>query len=419
MTLRRLLILIAAIFLAALVWLAWPFYQFYGHRNQLPLGPFGWTEVPDNPPQNQTLHDPAYRDQAAQAMHALRGHRERLGLPALSAAVAIRGELVWAGAVGWQDIESGTPATPDTMFRIGSTSKALTATALARLVDAGMIELDAPIGDYLNPMPNPQWAGITPRMLASHMSGMPHYGENTDLPGLYRSVALRTNYASMRDALDVFDDSDLLFEPGTNFHYSSLGTVLLGAVMGAAADSSYREVMAGGVLEPNALNATVIAPARAAGTPNMATSYLRDGDAFRRWRPVDQTHRLPAGGWAATSSDLARMGIAWVDEDYISAVTRQHFWTPQQLNNGETNPQDYAIGFRIRNYEVDGVGHAWNANHGGVSRGALSWLLIFPDHEMALAFNTNAKTADGEFQPFAVVWEDLFRAFARAESAGE
>ncbi|MGB0514151.1 MAG: serine hydrolase domain-containing protein, partial [Wenzhouxiangellaceae bacterium] len=342
MSIRKSLILTAALALAMLIWLAWPFYQFYGHRNELPLGPFGWIELPDSPPQRQTLHDPAYRNQAAQAMDALRHHRKRLGLPALSAAVAVRGELVWAGTIGWQDIESSTPATPDTMFRIGSTSKALTATALARLVDAGTIELDAPIENYLNPLPNPEWTGITPRMLASHMAGLPHYRENSDWLGLYRSVSLSTRYETMADALDVFDGSDLLFEPGTEFHYSSLGTVLLGAVIGAAADRSYREVMQREVFAPTAMNATIVAPPRAEGTASMATSYLRDGASFRPWRPVDQSHRLPAGGWAATSSDLARMGIAWLDDGYISAATRQRFWTPQQLASGEINSQEYA-----------------------------------------------------------------------------
>ncbi len=415
MTILRLVTIFVMVLLTLLAWLVWPVYQFYGHRDMVPLTPFGWSELPAQMPTAQTVHVASYENAAAQALSVLQDHRERLQLPSLSAAIAIDGQLVWAGAVGWQDVASRAPATANTMYRIGSTSKALTATALARLLDRDIIELDTPISAYMESLPNPQWGNITPRMLASHMSGMPHYKENTDRVGQYKSVALGTHYANMTDAVEVFDGSDLLFAPGTEFHYSSLGTVLLGAIMGEAADSSYRTLVKDLVLDPLSMEQTIIAPPTASDTPDMATAYKRRSNAFRPWRPVDQTHRLPGGGWAASSSDLARMGMAWLDSRYISPATREQFWTPQKLASGETNPQDYAIGFRVRDYAVDGI-RAWNANHGGVSRGGLSWLLIFPEHDMALAFNTNAKTASGAFSDFGIIWQDLFKAFARPEA---
>lgn len=413
MNIKILLPIALAVILGAGIWLACPLYQFYAHGGDLPLTPVGWQAMPDDPPVTETLIDAAYGDEAARAMATLTHHRERLHTPSLSAAVAIDGKLVWAGAVGWADIETRQPATPATRYRIGSTSKALTATALARLVDAGSIGLDTPIGTYLDPLPNPAWASITPRQLASHMAGIPHYGDNTDWPEMLKSATLDTRFDTTRAALDVFDDSDLLFEPGTDFEYSSLGTVLLGAVLGKAAGTTYRDLMAETVLVPLDLTATIEAPPGAAGTPNMSTSYKHRGNELRPWRPVDLSHRLPGGGFASTSSDLARLGAAWLDETYIDAATRKTFWTPQTLASGETNPQNYCIGWRLREYDVDGYGLARNANHGGVSRGALSWLLVFPNHDMAIAFNTNSKTRTGEFHEFAQTWRDLFRAFAR------
>lgn len=406
--------------LAAFIWLAWPFYEFYAHRDALPLDPFGWQKLPAEAPVTQQLHDPAYADAAERGLEALRSNRRRLQAPALSAAVAIDGRLVWAGAAGWSDIESRTPATPDTRFRIGSTSKALTATALARLVEAATIDLDAPIDRYLDPLPNPAWASITPRQLASHMAGMPHYKENTDWIGLYKTVSLQTRFDRVTDAVGVFDDSELLYEPGTDFHYSTLGTVLLGAVMADAVDKPYRELMEDEVFRPAGMQATIVAPPTAEGTTNMAVSYKRHDNDFRPWRPVDLSHRLPGGGFASTSSDLARLGAAWLDESFIRGTTRNTFWTPQTLANGETNPQDYCLGWRVRAWEVEGYGPVRNANHGGVSRGALSWLLVFPDHDMAIAFNTNAKARSREFHHFAMpTWEDLFRAFAPTRATVE
>lgn len=416
-----------ALALLGLVWLAWPFYEFYAHRGEAPMSPFGWTRLPEAPaPATQELFDPAYREAGADALARLQRYRADIDAPSLSAAVAIRGELVWRGAVGWADLEKRRPATPGTIYRIGSTSKAVTGTALARLVDRGVIDLDTSIADYLGELPNPDWAEITPRMLASHMAGLPHYKENTDWRGLYRTAALDTRYDDVREAVEVFDESELLFEPGTDFHYSTLGTVLLGAVMSEAAGKPYRDLVFEEVIEPAGMVSTLVAPAtggqRASAGRNcdqrerhLASFYYREGERYRYWRPVDLSHRLPGGGWASTPSDLVRMGSLHLDTGYISPGTRAAFWTPQRLSSGETNPQDYALGWRWREWEVDGVGLVRNANHGGVSRGSQSWLLVFPDFDMSIAFTMNANTE--EFHHFGMLYQELVQAFAPAVGA--
>ncbi|MCG8433356.1 MAG: beta-lactamase family protein [Gammaproteobacteria bacterium] len=400
------------------VWLVWPIYGFYSHRDALPISPFGWLDIPAENPTAQDLKNPDYAGAGTNALKILSQHRENIGAPAISAAVAVRGEIVWAGASGWADIESKTPATPQTRFRIGSTSKALTATALARLVDAGFIQLDSPISQYLDDLPNPEWGVITPRQLASHMAGLLDYKRNRDWFGLYQTMALQTHYDNVRGSLNVFDGSPLLFEPGTDFLYTSFSTVLLGAVLGGAAEMSYLDVMQNQVFGPNNMTATIIAPENSGGTENIATFYKRDkqrSGKVRPWRAVDLTHRLPGGGFASTSSDLVKLGSAWLDENYIAASTREEFWTPQILANGKVNPQNYALGWRYREYEVEEVGVLRNANHGGVSRGAQSWLLVFPDYEMAVAFNINSKT--DEFVEFGILYKDLAREFVQVYSA--
>ncbi|MFL0355619.1 serine hydrolase domain-containing protein [Erythrobacter sp. GH1-10] len=344
-------------------------------------------------------------------------HRGKIGAPAITAAVAVDGEVVWQGAVGWADIDARRPASPATVFRIGSTSKAITSTALARLVDKGEIDLDTPISDYLREAPYEAWATITPRMLASHMAGVPHYSDNQDVLGFYETGALQRHYPDVRGALSVFDESPLLFGPGTDFEYSSLGTVLLGAAMSDAVGKPYREIIRDEVILPGNMTSTVVAPKHADPERDHATPYFTDGTRYRSWRPIDLSHRLPGGGWASTSTDLVRMGSKWLDESYISKETRELFWTPQSLASGEINEQDYAIGWRWREYDVEGVGVARNANHGGVSRGAQSWLLVFPDYNMAVAFNINSKT--DEFQEFGSFYEEIFREFALATKPSE
>lgn len=391
------------------IWTLAPVYQFYAHRGITPMPTWGWLTLDGPVPDVQQALDPRYQAAGRRALRQMAEHRAAANLPSLSAAVAVGSDLVWVGAVGFSDIASRTPATPDTLFRIGSTSKALTATALARLVERGDFSLDSPLSSYLANVANPAWADITPRQLASHSAGLPHYGENRDWAGLYRSVALNHHYDDVRDAVSVFDGSPLLYRPGTSFHYSSLGTVLLGAAMSDASGSSYRELMRREVFEPAGMASTF---ADGDGDPReakLATFYFTDGERFRPWRKVDLSHRLPGGGFISSPRDLVHLGKMYFDDGFLSEETRRHFWTPQRLTDGTVNEQNYAVGWRWREWEVEGVGRVENANHGGVARGSQCWLLLYPDFVMSMAFCTNTKT--DEFGTFGRFYESLLRSF--------
>ena len=251
-----------------------PIYGFYAYRGGAPLPPWGWHEMPESAPSTQEVYDATFQANGDKALDALAKHRQAINVPSMSAAVAIDGELVWAGVAGWANIGANSAATLQTEYRIGSTSKALTATALARLVDRGLIDLDTPVSSYLTSVPNAAWSAMTPRQLASHMSGLPHYKENTDKAGLYHSAALQKNFADVFESLTIFDESDLLFQPGEGFYYSTLGTVLQGAVISSAAGMSYREVMQREVFDQAGMSATFVAPKSADTDSNLATFYL-------------------------------------------------------------------------------------------------------------------------------------------------
>ncbi|MEM9839824.1 MAG: serine hydrolase domain-containing protein [Pseudomonadota bacterium] len=402
------LVLFAAWFIAVF---AVPLYGFQAHNGDAPFPPWGW-ERPSGEAPKAGSADLQYTVTGAQVLAAMEAHREKIGAPGMTAAVAIDGRVVWRGAVGWADIAKNEAMTSDHALRIGSTSKALTASALVQMVQDDTIDLDRPITDYLDDTANESWSKITPRMLASHMAGMPHYGDNKDADGLIGSFRLRRNYSDMTSALVQIDQAELLSEPGTTFEYSSLGTVLLGATMEAAADKRYREIVRDEVLVPAGAERTFVAPRKGKADQNLATFYFLDpsNDRFRAWRPVDLSHRLPGGGWASTSVDLVRIGSLWLDDDFVSPELRNAFWEPQRLSDGSVNEQDYAISFRWREWEVDGAPLARNANHGGVSKGAQSWLLIYPDLDMVIAYNMNGRT--DTFSPFAAFHDAIYRPFA-------
>ncbi len=401
--------------LASAVWFTQPIYLFYAYRGKAPMPPFGLQDIPEDNQSHQVLYMPGYQKAGEEAIAILQRHKTQINVPAISAAVAIDGEIAWAGAAGWADISSRAPATPQTQFRIGSTSKALTATGLARLVDSGNIDLDTPISEYIKPLPNPNWSDITPRQLACHMSGLPHYRENTDLLGLYRSISLKTRFRDVNDALSMFDGSELLFEPGRGFSYSTYGTVLQSAAMQAASQKPFLDIIREQVLQPLAMESTMT-ETEAKATGRLATFYWNDEGRQRRakpWRKVDLSHRLAGGGFISTSSDLVKLGSAYLDDQYISPKTRSIFWTPQTLLDGSVNSQNYALGWRVQLRNPQDPETIRKANHGGVSRGAQSWLMILPERQIVIAVNINSNTED--FWEFGSVSKQLGDLFIKAK----
>lgn len=357
----------------------------------------GWTDLSAKlsaaVPQQTKVYQPEFQASAEQAITALKQSQQQGQFPALTAAVAWRGQLLWAGAVGYADLESQKPASIESQFRIGSTSKAVTATALARAMAAGVIELDAPISRYKTDLPNSQWQDLTLRQLMSHTAGFPGYKENTDWIGAVHTLLKQAEFHDVHDALSLFDESKLLYPAGTDFHYSSFDVNLASAVLQSAVQAPFLQYLDTQVSQPLGLLSLAAAELP---SPHQVSFYTtRDGYA-KKHREVNLSQRWAGGGLAASSVDLAVLGSAWFNSDFIPAAVQQQFWTPQKLRNGEVNEQFYALGWRnfsqkhmFCDKENPLSRSVSFVHHGGVSSGAQSWLVIYPELQLVVAMNTN------------------------------
>ena len=392
---------------------AYPAYQFFVYAGKAPFSPHvEFLPIPEESPTTSQTYATQYQETGDQVLPLLIETKHKINAPAISAAVAIDGKLVWAGASGWSDIKNEKAVTLDSQFRIGSTSKALTSTVLARMVDQGSINIDKPINTYFPDLPNGNWQDMTSRQLASHTAGVPHYKENTDNFGLYQTMALQTRYNNVLDALDVFDASELLFEPGEEYSYSSLGTVLLSAVMQKAGNKPFLQLVNENVIKPLNLTSTN-AGFLLSGSEHLVNFYWNNKGAqnsVTQWRDVDLSHRLAGGGFVSTPSDLVKIGSAFLQQEFISAQTQKQFWTPEPLKDGTLPPHNYSVGWRVIKHDVsEEFKNVTIVNHGGVSRGSQSWLMILPEYQMSVALNINSNTK--VFWDFASVSMDIARLF--------
>ena len=232
------------------------------------------------------------------------------GTPSVSVAVALDGRLAFAHATGWADRARRIAASTQTVYSIASVSKPITATAVMRLVERGLIGLDQPANRLLGTARLRGWNGdadtVTVRHLLSHTAGLPehldfHYVGDAPPPPM--ATTLR------RYGVVAFD-------PGTVYQYANLGYGALAAIVAEQARRPFAEVVRREVFAPLGM---VHASVRGAKVPPGAA---RRHDASGHVLP-DYTFLDVDGASAvhATALDLARFGLAHLGLDK-SGVTR-------------------------------------------------------------------------------------------------
>ncbi len=307
-------------------------------------------------------------------------------IPGLSIALVVDGALVWSKGYGLADIENGVSATALTAYRTASIGKSMTAIAAMQLVERGRLDLDAPVQRYCPAFPEKRWR-VTTRHLLGHTSGIRHYGGARNEEELFNT----THYTSVVDALEIFRNDSLLFQPGTVHQYSTFGYNVVGCIIEGASSADFLTFMRTNVFEPAEMKATRDDDP-AAIIPRRARGYLRAADSsLRNSRAVDMSSKLPAGGFITTVEDLARFGAAVMTHRVIGAKALERMLTPVRLADGTIVP--YGLGWGLFPGE-DWYGER-EAFHGGVTPQVSGTLYLLPDRRFAVALFMNLESVPG------------------------
>src|SRR5271165_7559990 len=223
------------------------------------------------------------------------------GIPGLALAVAVDGKIMYSEGFGYADLEERVPVWPTTKFRIGSISKPLTATGLMQLVEAGKVDLDAPVQKYVPSFPD-KGAPITVRMVAGHLAGIRHYQG--------QEFANQKHYTNVLEGLKIFENDPLVSPPGAKFNYSSYGFNLLSAVIEAASGEEFLPYMQAHVFTPLGLaHTTADQNTRIIEQRSRFYELPKDG-AVENAIYVDNSYKWAGGGFLSTAEDLVRFGSA-------------------------------------------------------------------------------------------------------------
>ena len=310
----------------------------------------------------------------------------KVGVPAVQIAVSERGQIIYSEAFGVTDKENATAATSRSVQQIASVTKQFTAAAILRLAERGALTLDDRIDKFV-PEFNPRGATITLRQLLSHTSGVRRewFPPGPPWPDLTAPV-------TRAQTIKGLNDGQLLeFAPGTKWSYSNAGYMLLGLAIESITGSSFADFIHDEFALPLGLIDTGVC-----GTSNLPLpgGYGRPQATWMRMPVLHTSVVLSAGGLCSTASDLARWshllatGHAMLPDSYVTMTT------PARLENNTIVPNGYALGVAAQTI----LGHpaVW---HNGAISGFQSFLLYFPDQDIAVAVITNAFPAPAGGNP--------------------
>ena len=320
----------------------------------------------------------------------IEAQRAAAGAPGMQVAVAFKNARIYSKGFGLADVEHRVPVSTTTAFRTASVAKTITGTAVMQLVEAGQLDLDAPIQRYCPAFPKKDWP-ITARLILSHLAGIRHYkpGESSG----------KQFYFTIDESLALFKNDPLVHEPGTKYLYSTFAYNVLGCAIEGASKQTYEEHLRQNVWTRAGMARTRIdrvfdiVPDRARGyyrvteddlksMPPVVRTLVKPGDVINA--PLhDTSMKIPGGGLLSTAEDLVRFSLAVLEGRLVKKETVEQMWTAGKTKSGEDT--GYGFGWGVTPPQ-EGLRRI---SHNGNQIGASSSLIVIPELPLAYAVMTN------------------------------
>lgn len=295
-------------------------------------------------------------------------------IPGTQIAVWKEGEIVFSEGFGHADLEHNVPMDPNTKLRIGSVSKTLTSAAVGKLYEQEKLDLGASVQKYVSYFPEKEYP-INVRQVAGHTAGIRHYRGDEFL--------MNKRFETVQEGVEIFDEDTLLFEPGTDYRYSSYGWNLISAVLEGASDTTFLSYMNSEVFESLGMNET-----EAEYTDSLITnrtSYYAEGENgdIINAPAVDNSYKWAGGGFIGTAEDLTIFGEQIFWGDFLQSKTVDMLTESLELDSGEKT--NYGIGWLTGS---DDEGRRYYGHSGG-SVGGTTQFVVFPEQEVIVAVVAN------------------------------
>ncbi|MGH1490108.1 MAG: serine hydrolase domain-containing protein [Acidimicrobiales bacterium] len=302
------------------------------------------------------------------------------GVPGLAYAVVADGEISVAGH-GVVKMGSDNEVTPETPFVTGSISKSFTALAVMQLVEAGEVDLDTELSQYLNGFSGRPAGAVTIRQLLSHTSGFSTLQGNAS-----RSDAsyATNNRDELERRVDELVEVEPAYEPGGRWEYSNTNYQILGRLIEVVSGQEYQVYVAANILEPVGMEHSFVADGEI--HESMAVGH-RPWFGTKRPLAENETDRVtaPQGGIIASGRDLALYAQMMMnaEDDVLSAEGKARMMEPASASSPY-----YGFGW----YLDPADGTAW---HSGSTPGFETLLTLVPNQNKAAVVLVNGASGIG------------------------
>ena len=308
----------------------------------------------------------------AQIEAAANAELKSTNTPGAAIGIVQNGRLIYARGVGTRNLETGDPVTEKTLFRLGSTTKMLTATAVASLAADGKIDFADPVGKHISGLDN-AIAALTVNQIMSHTSGLK---DEAIMNGRHDDTALGEEIHHW--------GSDWLFtKPGAIYSYANPGFWLAGFLAETVAGKAYADVMEERVFKPVGMTWTTLRPTMAITRTLSQGHDLVEGQISVLRPAPDNAANWPAGSVFSNLVDLSRFTITLMNDGRIdgkqvfspkivAALTTPHADVPGTKTK-------YGYGLDLDN---DAGVRTWS--HGGSRAGYGSFITMIPSQQEAI-----------------------------------
>jgi CubicO group peptidase (beta-lactamase class C family) len=291
--------------------------------------------------------------------------------PGLMAAVVDQGRVVVERGYGARKLGSPEPPDQDTVFYIGSVSKAVTAVGAMLLVEQGKLDLDQPIERYLKGLP-PPWRRITVRQFMTHTSGIPQVPRSPTFAAAVARVAA----------------APLKFRPGSDQEYNNFNFAVTGQVIEVISGLPYLDFMRQNVFAPLHMDRTGV---DVAGAPDEATGYTYTPRGRRAGGPHVVAYGTPSGGLQSTMADLLKLDAALREGRLLRPATVKKMFEPT-VPPGSRHPWSFTPGWQSRQGGTAQV----IAKNGGVTGFHSMWQIV-PSRGIAVILLWNLADKGNDF----------------------
>ena len=310
-------------------------------------------------------------------------------LPGLAMAVVAGGEVVFAEGVGFRNIEDQLPMTADTLFAIGSTTKAMTATVLGILVDEGKIDWDTPLNRYLpsfrlsDPLASLQ---ITTRDILTHRSGLPRH----DFVWYNNNQTTRAELVSRLPHLEMTESLR------SKYQYNNLMYLTAGHLTEQMMKAEWEECITQKLFQPLEMKRTNLSTSNSQEDPNHALPYQENDEGELELIPFRNIDLIgPAGSVNSSVREMThwlRLNLAkgefqgrrLIEQPTINTIHSPQMPTGTVPSHPEISTSVYAMGWGRDTYR----GHQRLGHLGGID-GFITSVMFFPDDDLGIVAFAN------------------------------